>query len=938
MMNKQRISARLRLAGRALAGAGRCRGPGVRRDVLGVRRAAGQRQLRERDHDRRRVRIRRTAPPSRRPRRPASRRRRLASPERQHEPDGLVEVGRDVDAAPSRSAARAASRHRRSGSSPARASTASPRSPPTRTPIPSPASRAASSSTPSLGTTYYIQVGVRPAHEPGRVHAHVGARTRSRTTTSRTRPRSTPTRTRCTGWNVGATVQPPDEPERLRAASATPSGTRTRRPSSGSADLSLDTDFPADAQRLHRLVARHAPVRRARLGDGFDVEAGTTYYIQIGTRRRRPRDVPAHVDARRAADQRRLRERGRSLRRGRPSTGARSPRAPSPASRRRSPGTSACRSVWYRWFPGGSGPATVSVDAVQDVPHAPLVQLYETTARRPDLRRPEPGRHPRAGRQRPRRRGARDRRRHEDVLHPGARRLQLRAGRELRLHAVGRSSTTTSSTTPRRSTGTDGVDRRHDRRRHLPRVERARSVGRDRQHGLVRLDGAGERPGDVLRRARTSTRPPPSTPGDGLDNLVAVADDSRLGVALAALHGAGGRDVPHPDRDLRGDPGAVHARLAPHRPAAERRLPGRRARLAVRPLDGNTRNATIQTGLLEPTDVDVGGTPHTGSNSVWYRWSAQRERQRRAHRHAARRDRQPAQGAAPGLLRPVRAGGLRRPDAGGDAPVRRHRRTRASWRAPVVLRPGDVGRHADEPGLRLHARHHVRGAATTTTGPTRRRSRGAAGRTDGSNVRATDEVGELLELPVGPVHDRHDRQDRLVEVGRTLDRGRRLRHERQQLRHGARRLHRLEPGDARSRRRRRRLGHVHPEPRRLPRRGRHDLLPPGRQLRRRGRGRGRPELGADRRSERRLRRRGRRCPATPGACRATADRTWTRPSSRTSPGRRPRSATRSGTRGRRATRARGEVSITTGFVGAVGVYTGGAVDALTPVTSGSDSS
>ena len=36
-------------------------------------------------------------------------------------------------------------------------------------------------------------------------------------------------------------------------------------------------------------------------------------------------------------------------------------------------------------------------------------------------------------------------------------------------------------------------------------------------------------------------------------------------------------------------------------------------------IDGTTKNATLES--LEPTNVDVSGTPHTGSNSVWYRWS-----------------------------------------------------------------------------------------------------------------------------------------------------------------------------------------------------------------------------------------------------------------------------------------------------------------------------
>src|SRR5262249_18057826 len=46
-------------------------------------------------------------------------------------------------------------------------------------------------------------------------------------------------------------------------------------------------------------------------------------------------------------------------------------------------GRAGVQSAWYRWFPGGTGPATVSVEADQVEPSAPLVQVYSSAVADP---------------------------------------------------------------------------------------------------------------------------------------------------------------------------------------------------------------------------------------------------------------------------------------------------------------------------------------------------------------------------------------------------------------------------------------------------------------------------------------------------------------------------------------------------------------------------
>ena len=160
-------------------------------------------------------------------------------------------------------------------------------------------------------------------------------------------------------------------------------------------DLELDTDFPSELNvYTGSTLAGLEPVS----GTGrLDVDAGTTYSIQIGTSDGGPGTfllrwtldaTPINDDFANADD----------LFGGQTVDGTTIAASTEPGEPTSVTGHAGVRSVWYQWFPGGSGPATVSVDAVQDVPHAPLVQLYATSSRRPDLRRPDADRHPRPGR------------------------------------------------------------------------------------------------------------------------------------------------------------------------------------------------------------------------------------------------------------------------------------------------------------------------------------------------------------------------------------------------------------------------------------------------------------------------------------------------------------------------------------------------------------
>ena len=377
----------------------------------------------------------------------------------------------------------------------------------------------------------------------------------------------------------------------------TRSGTRTRRRRAAARDLSLDTDFPAGAQRLHRLDAGDARVTSAPARARFDVDAGTTYYIQLGIGRRRARDVPA--------------ARGRSTRRrstttsstrttstgGRRSTEPRSPRASRRASRPTVTGHAGVRSVWYRWVPIGTGAATVRVEAEQDDPHAPLVQLYEATAQDPTFADLDLGRDARAGRQRSGRCRAQVHRRRERLLRAGARRLRTPGRTRASTSRCRCSSTTTSSSTPRASPARTGRSHGTNVGATFPEASEPDPSGDIDNTVWYSWTAPANGPGDVRRRRRVLRRRGrlhgrrARQPRRGRRQL-------GLGQPLAAVHRAGRRDLLHPARDVL-------------------RRARRRSRstwsLAARPANDDWADAAAIAGESGSTDgTNVGATTEAG--------------------------------------------------------------------------------------------------------------------------------------------------------------------------------------------------------------------------------------------------------------------------------------------------------------------------------------
>ena len=232
------------------------------------------------------------------------------------------------------------------------------------------------------------------------------------------------------------------------------------------------------------------------------------------------------------------------------------------------------------------------------------------------------------------------------------------------------------------------------------------------------------------------------------------------------------------------------------------------------PVDGTTQNATVQTGLSEPTDVDVDGDTRTGSNSVWYRW-------------------QPASDgdvsltATPHVVTDHAAlvqlySGPATPEGFIDlTPVGTHPAADTVEASVVSTGTYFIQVMADEasvdPGFDFTLDVSALGPPENDDWADAIALTGASGTTDGTNdarhgrVRRAPVRRRLEPDPAA----RHG----LVEVGRAVERQLRVRHDRLRLRHGARHLHGLQRRravGARLGRRRRRLDH---EPR-LVRRGR----------------------------------------------------------------------------------------------------------------------
>ena len=492
----------------------------------------------------------------------------------------------------------------------------------------------------------------QPSTSPGRRHARLGAEHRSERRL-RERDRARQRRGLADGLERrrdGAAAGRAGHAR--RAASITPSGTRRRR-RRAAARTSRST--PTSRTSSTSTPARRSPrsTHVGRHGRGSTSTAGTTYSIQIGTGDGGPGTflltwaldpAPINDDLANADDL----YGGQTRRRD-----ARSPRASRPASR---PSRHRARRSAGRSGTAGSRSAAGRRPSRSRRSRTSRTRRSCSSTRRPRTTRPSPTSS----------RSARTSRASTTRSTPSTRTVDgasvyyiqvlgdfsSEQDVELRLHAVGavrqrplRRRHAASRARTGRSTGTTvGAT--------FPESCEPDPSGDDRQHGLVRVDRAGERPGDVRRRRRASTRPRPST-------RATRSTTSSRSPTTPTRRRSRCRSPRRPARPTTSRSGRTSTRpgaftLTWHltaRPANDDLVDAeRRSRLGS--IDGNTRDATIETGCSEPTDVDVGGDAAHRLELGLVPLAARERRRGLDHRHAARRDR--PRRARPALRRPGR--------------------------------------------------------------------------------------------------------------------------------------------------------------------------------------------------------------------------------------------------------------------------------------------
>ena len=269
------------------------------------------------------------------------------------------------------------------------------------------------------------------------------------------------------------------------------------------------------------------------------------------------------------------------------------------------------------WKTIGSGPATVSVEAEQDDPHAPLVQLYETTS-------PDPG----FGDLTPV--GTHDAAQDDpvDTVH-----ATVDAAKTYYVQVLG--DPTAFQDTSFDFTVSMQFD--NDLFANATQLDGATGTIAGTTVGATFPESSEPDPsgdaGNTVWYAWTASANGPATfsfaagfdaaaavyRGSTLDTLVPVDDESDSSSPTLQFNAQAGVTYHIQFGTYFDAPDAFTLDWTFTPPPANDDLDDAAA-ISGFPVDGTTQNATIQTGLSEPTDVDVAGDTRTGSNSVWYRW------------------------------------------------------------------------------------------------------------------------------------------------------------------------------------------------------------------------------------------------------------------------------------------------------------------------------
>ncbi len=435
------------------------------------------------------------------------------------------------------------------------------------------------------------------------------------------------------GWNVGATLEPPDEPDPFGGGlgntvwySWTPS-----EDGLGEFAVSALPDYPTPTLAVYTgtELASLEPAGTASSGEGllsdeFDVVGGTTYHIQVGTDGGTPGrfTVLAYlyprpdndnltdaitIDPVLGSDMERGVTYGATLENQEPTDVQFSDASPS-----------GINSVWYRWTPAATGDVTVSVHTLGDI-GVPLVQLYRGPAADPTMGDLEVvvahGPYVQDS---------------VDVLH-----APVDAGQTYYIQVM---SDFNSETDPKfvfeLSAGFD-----NDLFANATVLEGTDGTIAGSTIGATFPEGGEPDPsGDIDNTVWYAVTAPADGPatitisadfgaaaavytGTAVDSLTGVKDDSDSTDLTLPFDAVAGTTYYIQVGTYSGDaPGLFE--LAWHLPALTPENDDLADAIDVSgpngAVDGTTNAATTEAG--EVTQVDVGGTPRNGSHSVWYRW------------------------------------------------------------------------------------------------------------------------------------------------------------------------------------------------------------------------------------------------------------------------------------------------------------------------------
>ncbi len=241
-------------------------------------------------------------------------------------------------------------------------------------------------------TTYYIQVGTDPLAAAGPITLNWAANVVANNDFLDAIP-LIGNEDSITGWNVGADLERPDEPGSGSCCLDHSVWYKWTPTATGVADFTLERDFSGSlsvwtgaALASLEFVANDSGGSPTHVH--FVVQGGTTYYTQIGTQDSSPGTFalswlytppPENDNLADALDV----AGGQISQDGTTIAATLEDLEPTAVDFVGSFSHGGAQSVWYRWTPQASGPVVVSVEAVQDVAHAPLVQLYQGPATAP---------------------------------------------------------------------------------------------------------------------------------------------------------------------------------------------------------------------------------------------------------------------------------------------------------------------------------------------------------------------------------------------------------------------------------------------------------------------------------------------------------------------------------------------------------------------------